>query len=148
MQKILWTANDREVLRRRVRVPCQVVSEDEFALVSDTCLDLSARGMRVKALRPTAVGTALLVSFRVPDAGVHMDVSAVVTRVARGRRRGERFPTLGLSFVDLSQLQGAILTARLKGVPPPTPARHLRVDYAGSVRAIHSGVEPRAATSG
>jgi hypothetical protein len=136
MQKVLWTANDRKVLRRRVRVPCQIVSEHDFALVSDTCLDLSARGMRVRALRPVALGTQLLVSFRVPDAGVHMDVSAVVSRVARGRRRGERFPTLGLTFVDLGHVEAVILTARLKGVPPPTPARHLRVDYARSVHAI------------
>jgi hypothetical protein len=136
MQKVLWTANDRKVLRRRVRVPCQIVSEHDFALVSDTCLDLSARGMRVRALRPVALGTQLLVSFRIPDAGVHMDVSAVVSRVARGRRRGERFPTLGLTFVDLGHVEAVILTARLKGVPPPTPARHLRVDYARSVHAI------------
>ena len=138
MQKILWTANDREVLRRRVRVPCQVVCEQDFTLVSDTCLDLSPRGMRVRALRPVAVGTQLLVSFRIPDAGVHMDVNAVVSRVARGRRRGERFPTLGLCFVDLGHLEAIILTARLKGVPPPTPARHLRMDYARSVQAIHT----------
>jgi hypothetical protein len=117
-------------------VPCQIVSEHDFALVSDTCLDLSARGMRVRALRPVALGTQLLVSFRIPDAGVHMDVSAVVSRVARGRRRGERFPTLGLTFVDLGHVEAVILTARLKGVPPPTPARHLRVDYARSVHAI------------
>jgi hypothetical protein len=136
MQKVLWTANDRKVLRRRVRVPCQIVSEHDFTLVSDTCLDLSARGMRVRALRPVALGTQLLVSFRIPDAGVHMDVSAVVSRVARGRRRGERFPTLGLTFVDLGHVEAVILTARLKGVPPPTPARHLRVDYARSVHAI------------
>jgi hypothetical protein len=142
MQKILWAANDRTVLRRRVRVPCQIVSEHNFVLVSDTCLDLSARGMRVRALRPVALGTQLLVSFRIPDAGVHMDVSAVVSRVARGRRRGERFPTLGLTFVDLGHVEAVILTARLKGVPPPTPARHLRVDYARSVHAIlasHAG---------
>jgi hypothetical protein len=142
MQKILWAANDRTVLRRRVRVPCQIVSEHDFVLVSDTCLDLSARGMRVRALRPVALGTQLLVSFRIPDAGVHMDVSAVVSRVARGRRRGERFPTLGLTFVDLGHVEAVILTARLKGVPPPTPARHLRVDYARSVHAIlasHAG---------
>jgi hypothetical protein len=142
MEKILWAANDRTVLRRRVRVPCQIVSEHDFVLVSDTCLDLSARGMRVRALRPVALGTQLLVSFRIPDAGVHMDVSAVVSRVARGRRRGERFPTLGLTFVDLGHVEAVILTARLKGVPPPTPARHLRVDYARSVHAIlasHAG---------
>jgi hypothetical protein len=140
MQNILWTANDRKALRRRVKIPCQIVSEHDFTLVSDTCLDLSPRGMRVRALRALGIGTQVLVSFRVPDAGVHMDLGALVTRVARGRRRGERFPTLGLSFVDLSPLDGIILTARLKGVPPPAPARHLRVDYASSVRAIHASL--------
>lgn len=134
----LSTAKDRRALRRRVRIPCQVVREHDFALVSDVCFDLSPHGMRVRSLSPVELNSLLLVSFRVPDAGVHMDVSARVARVARGRRRGERFATLGLSFVDLGPLEGAILAARLRGVPPPAPARHLRIDYAGSVRAIHA----------
>lgn len=138
MQEELSIAKDRKTLRRRVRIPCQVVREHDFALVSDVCFDLSPQGMRVRSLSPVELNTPLLVSFRVPDAGVHMDVSARVSRVAKGRRRGERFATLGLSFVDLSPLEGAILAARLKGVPPPAPARHLRIDYARSVRAIHS----------
>jgi hypothetical protein len=145
MQEELSAAKDRKTLRRRVRIPCEVVREHDFALVSDVCFDLSPHGMRVRSLSPVELNTPLLVSFRVPDAGVHMDVSARVSRVAKGRRRGERFATLGISFVDLSPLEGAILAARLKGVPPPAPARHLRIDYASSVQAIHSSLA-RAAT--
>lgn len=144
MQEELSTATDRKTLRRRVRIPCQVVRERDFALVSDLCFDISPEGMRVRCLSPVALDTPLLVSFRVPDAGVHMDVSARVTRIAKGRRQGERFPTVGISFVDLTPLEGAILTARLKGLPPPTPARRLRVDYARSVRAVHASLQQHA----
>lgn len=143
MQEELSTATDRKTLRRRVRIPCQVVREHDFALVSDLCFDISPQGMRVRCLSPVALDTPLLVSFRVPDAGVHMDVSARVTRIAKGRRQGERFATIGISFVDLSPLEGAILTARLKGLPPPTPARRLRIDYARSVHAIHASLPAR-----
>ena len=138
MQDEAWRATDRKALRRQVRVACQVVRESDFRLVADVCLDLSPRGMRVRALAPVALDTPVLVSFRVPSAGVHMDVAAVVTRVARGRRREDRGATLGLSFVDLSPVEAVTLTARLRGVPPPAPARPLRTDYARAVRTIHA----------
>jgi hypothetical protein len=138
MQEGSWTANDRKVLRRQVRVPCQVVRESDFTLIADACIDMSPHGMRVVARGPVAMHTPVLVSFRVPSAGVHMDVNAVVTRIARGRRRGEKGATLGLSFVDLSPVEAVTLSARLRGLPPPAPARHLRKDYAKAVRAIHA----------
>lgn len=138
MNDTLSAARDRLVLRRRISLPCQVVSEREFTLISDLCLDLSPLGMRVRALAPIALRSEVVVSFRVPAAGVHMDLSAVVARVARGRRRGESFASLGLSFVGISLLEGIVLSARLKGIPPPAPSRHLRVDYARAVRAIHT----------
>lgn len=138
MKDGLWTASDRKALRRRVRVPCQVVREDDFTLIGDACLDMSLQGMRVRALKQVPIATPVLVSFRVPDSGVHMDLSAVVSRIARGRRRGERSATLGLTFIDMTQVESVILGARLKGVPPPAPARHLRIDYAASVRAVHA----------
>jgi hypothetical protein len=152
MMNILALASERLGLRRRVRLPCQVVSERDFSLISDLCLDISPRGMCVRTL-PTpprndeeyvppiiARGTEVLVSFRVPDAGVHMDLSAVVSRVAAGRRRGESGQSLGLSFVGISALEGMILSARLKGFPPPVPLRHLRIDYAAAVRAVHASL--------
>jgi PilZ domain len=151
MMDILALASERLGLRRRVRLPCQVVSERDFSLVSDLCLDISPRGMCVRTL-PTppwaddeyvpaiARGTEVLVSFRVPDAGVHMDLSAIVSRVAAGRRRGESGQSLGLSFVGISALEGMILSARLKGFPPPVPLRHLRIDYAAAVRAVHASL--------
>lgn len=147
---ILALASERLGLRRRVRLPCQVVHERDFRLLSNLCLDISPRGMRVRALPglfsldadepPIARGSEVLVSFRVPDAGVHMDLNAVVSRIAAGRRRGEREQSLGLSFVGISALEGMILSARLKGYPPPVPMRHLRIDYAAAVRAVHASL--------
>lgn len=138
--QMLALASERLGLRRGVRLPCQVVRESDFALISDLCLDLSPRGMRVRALSPLRRGDQVLVSFRVPDAGVHMDLRAVVSRVAPGRRRGESCASVGLSFVGISAFQGMLLSARLKGFPPPVPMRHLRVDYAGAVRAVHASL--------
>ncbi len=151
MMEMLALASERLGLRRRVRLPCQVVREDDFTLVSDLCLDISPRGMRVRALNPVRRGTELLVSFRIPDVGVHMDLSAVVARVAPGRRRGESLSSFGLSFVAISASERMLLSARLKGFPPPVPLRHLRVDYAAAVRALHdslfcSPAETRAST--
>jgi hypothetical protein len=151
MMEMLALASERLGLRRRVRLPCQVVRERDFALVSDLCLDLSPRGMRVRALAPLQRGTELLVSFRVPDVGVHMDLSAVVSRVAPGRRRGESCASVGLSFVGIGAYEAMLLSARLKGFPPPVPLRHLRVDYAAAVRSVHASLfcspaEPRAST--
>lgn len=148
MMNMLAIASERLGLRRSVRLPCQVVRERDFRLVSKLCVDISPLGMRVRALpwllsddaddSPIARGAEVLVSFRVPDAGVHMDLNAVVSRVVRGRRRGDEAESLGLSFVGISALQGMILGARLKGYPPPVPMRHLRIDYAAAVRALHA----------
>jgi hypothetical protein len=138
IDEILALASERLGLRRRVRLPCQVVDERDFSLISDLCLDISPRGMRVRALAPVERGREVLVSFRVPDAGVHMDLSAVVSRVAPGRRHGESCASLGLSFASIGALEGMILSARLKGFPPPVPLRHLRIDYAAAVRAVHA----------
>lgn len=140
MKEALCTASDRKVLRRQVQMPCQVVREADFKLVGDACLDLSPHGMRVRSLCPVTIGTRLLVSFRLSRSGLHMDLSAVVSRISRGRRRGERFATLGLSFVDVSPVEQVTLMARLRGLSPPTPARHLRMDYARAVRTIHGAL--------
>jgi len=138
MREFLLTARDRLALRRRVRIPCQVVEEESFSLLARECMDLSVRGMRVEALMPAPVGSIVLVSFRVPGSSLYIDVNAEVVRVQWGRRRSDQASALGLRFVGMSNIDRAILNSRLLGLPPPTPERELRFDYANSVRALFS----------
>lgn len=136
MRDIVQTARDRTSLRRRVRLNCQVVSEDAFSLLARECVDLSLRGMAVRAVIPAQIGTKLLVSFRAPGTSYVCDVEGSVARIAWGRRREDRSLTLGIAFTGLDPLTRAVLGARLQGVPPPIPQRRLRMDYAETVRAI------------
>jgi hypothetical protein len=136
MREILLSARDRAALRRRVRLPCQVVEQESFSLLSEECVDLSLTGMRVKALVPAPVGSKVLVSFRVPSSSLYIDVDAEVTRIMWGRRSGDRCSCLGLRFLDLSRVDRAILKSRLVGLPPPAPERTLRFDYARTVGSI------------
>jgi len=136
VREILLSARDRVALRRQVRLPCQIVEEENFSLLADECMDLSVRGMRVKALLPAPVGTRVIASFRVPGSSLYLDVDAEVVRILWGRRRGDRHSALGLRFLDLSRVDRAILNSRLAGMPPPAPERNLRFDYARTVGSI------------
>ncbi|MFT3923467.1 MAG: PilZ domain-containing protein [Myxococcales bacterium] len=136
MREILLSARDRSVLRRLVRMPCQVVEEECFSLLASETLDVSVTGMRVRAIVPAAVGTKVLVSFRVPGSSLYIDVDAEVVRVLWGRRKGDQCSALGLRFLNLSRIDRAILGSRLQGLPPPRPERELRFDYASTVLSL------------
>lgn len=136
MHPILHHAADRHALRRQLRMPCQVVCEQGFTLLAQECVDLSLEGMGVRALLPASEGSPVLVSFRLPQSSLYIDVEAQIARMAWGRRREDGGAVLGLRFVALPRVDRAILASRLRGLPPPVPRRRVRVDYAASVRAI------------
>jgi len=137
MSAILLQAAARFSLRRKVDIPCQVVSEDDFVLLSERCLDLSMLGLRVRALRHAPVGTRVIASLRIPDSSMWLDVEGVIARVAWGRRDSDEVPAFGVRFLSaLPAVESAVLAARLLGMPPPVPRRGLRIDYAESVRRI------------
>jgi len=136
MQPVLLTAKDRLALRRRVRIPCQVVDEEGFTLLAKECFDLSVQGMGVKATAPRPIGTPLLVSFRVPGSSYHCDFEARVARIVWGRRREDRYPAMGIELLSMDPLSRAVLAARLRGLPPPVPMRPVRIDYAKSIDRI------------
>jgi hypothetical protein len=144
VREILLCARDRETLRRRVRLPCQIVEEQGFSLLAQECEDLSTQGMRVRALLPARVGTRVLASFRVPGSSLYIDTEAEVVRVLWGRRSGDQGSSLGLRFLDLSRVDRAILASRLAGLPPPAPERSLRFDYASTVWAVARGLSAAA----
>ena len=85
MREILLSARDRAALRRQVRMPCQVIEEEGFSLLANECMDLSVKGMRVRALMPAPVGTIVVASFRVPGSSLYIDVDAEVVQGALGK---------------------------------------------------------------
>ena len=136
LKEILLTARDRSAVRRNVRVPCTISAGDGHDAVTTECLDISADGMRIAAAQELPLGSRLQVALTLPETETKVRVEASVQRVGRGRRRGERAMELGLRFLDCSVVDGAILDASLNGLPPPVPARRLRMDYAASVLRI------------
>jgi uncharacterized membrane protein len=119
-------ANRRKTRRHAVRIPCQVVRERDFRLISDAVVDLSVSGMVVTAAhwvfgQSILTGERLIVSFQLPSTLVWVDTQATVTRVARGRRRGENAPALALEFDPLPLITQLRMRGALRRWPPPPP---------------------------
>jgi hypothetical protein len=119
-------ANRRKTRRHAVRIPCQVVRERDFRLISDAVLDLSMSGMVVTAAhwvfgQSLLTGDRLIVSFQLPRSAFWVDTEATVTRVARGRRRGENAPALALEFDPLPLFMKQRMRGALRRSPPPAP---------------------------
>jgi hypothetical protein len=127
---------DRRAQRRAVFVDCQVVREHPFELVGECAIDLSTHGMLLLSNARVRLGEELVVSFRVPGEGRYVDTLAIVTRVVRGVRRGDRGPAIGLMFHPLSSDDNALLRWALRRFPPTLPARAPRVDYAATAGFI------------
>ncbi len=126
-------ARQRRVLRRAIRVECQVVRERDFRLVGSRALDLSPMGMLIMAQERVLTGEPLLVTFRLPLSSHWFDAEATVARVVHGRRPGDRGRCFGVEFDTLQPDAQWYLRDMLRGVPPPLPMREPRIDYAASV---------------
>jgi hypothetical protein len=119
-------ANRRKARRYATRIPCQVVRERDFRLIGDAVLDLSISGMVVTAAhwvfgQSIVTGERLIVSFQLPRSLYWVDAEATVTRVARGRRRGENAPALALEFDPLPLFMQQRMRGALRRFPPPAP---------------------------
>ena len=133
MFQTLVYAQQRRVLRRAVRVDCQVVRERDFKLIGSRAVDLSPAGMLVLLQEPVLTGEPLVVAFRLPRSDHWFDAEAVVARVLHGRRPGDLGRCFGLEFDALEPAVQAHLRQALRGVPPPLPMRDKRIDYAATV---------------
>lgn len=105
----------RRASRRQLRLPCQVVRERDFLLVSNLALDLSTEGMLVSTDHAVLTGEELLVSFRAPHGGAWFDVQATVVRVVPGKRGY----CLGLAFHGVDAAAQSMLFRHLRGLPVP-----------------------------
>jgi c-di-GMP-binding flagellar brake protein YcgR len=133
MSGTLVHVQQRRVLRRSVRVDCQVVRERDFKLVGSRSIDLSPMGMLVMLQEPVLTGEPLLVAFRLPRSDHWFDSEAVVSRVLHGRRPGDLCRSFAVEFETLEPGAQEYLGRTLRGTPPPLPMREPRIDYAGSV---------------
>ncbi len=139
MGSFVKKADDRRQARRAVSAEVQVIEEQEFVLLAEQVVDLSVDGMMVESDELPAVGTPVFVSFKAPGTDVWIDTEATVARVSRGRRGGGDVSGLGLRFGNMAPESRAILARSLIGRPPPVPGRHLRRDYAATIRVLGNG---------
>lgn len=123
MSVILNRKRHRRAFRREVLLRCQVVRERDFRLVSDLAFDISTEGMLVATNHVVLTGEPLIVSFQAPRSGHYVDVEGTVARVVHGRRPGDRGRCLGIEFQGLHADARRVLFDRLRGLPPPEPAR-------------------------
>ena len=113
----------RKSFRRFVRLDCQVVREHDFRLVGDLALDLSTRGMLVRAKERVLTGEELIISFKPPRSNTFFDAQGIVARVIHGRRPGDWGVCLGIEFHSLSFEDEGILFQHLRGMSAPEASR-------------------------
>jgi hypothetical protein len=113
----------RTAFRRFVRIDCQVVREHDFRLVGDLALDLSTRGMLVRARSHVLTGEELLVAFRPPRSNRWIDAQATVARVVHGRRPGDPGLAFGIEFHGMEAEHNDLLFEQLRGMIAPDAMR-------------------------
>lgn len=125
----------RRAFRRFVRIDCQVVREHDFRLVGDLALDLSTRGMLVRARSRVLTGEELLVAFRPPRSNHWIDAQGTVARVVHGRRPGDTGLAFGIEFHGMDRDHVDLLFDKLRGMAAPDATRPPRPLVARSLRA-------------
>jgi len=116
----------RRIVRRAVRARCQAVRLDDFRLVGERVLDVSPLGMLLAADREMQIGDDVVVSFQLPDGDEWFDAEARVARVIEGWRPWDPGYCVGLRFTSIDLDARMSLREKLRGLPPPVPARPLR----------------------
>lgn len=125
----------RRSFRRFVRIDCQVVREHDFRLVGDLALDLSTRGMLVRARSRVLTGEELLVAFRPPRCNRWIDAQATVARVVHGRRPGDTGLSFGIEFHGMERDYEDLIFEKLRGMTAPDAMRPPRPLVPRSLRA-------------
>jgi hypothetical protein len=113
----------RTSFRRYVRLECQIVREHDFKEIGNLALDLSTRGMLVRASRRVLTGEEVVISFKPPRSNDWFDAQGVVARVVHGRRPGDYGLSFGIQFVNLSKDDEYRLFEHLRGLGAPDAQR-------------------------
>ena len=80
-------------------------------LVGDRALDVSASGLRVRALADVQIGDSERVSLRIPNTDTWVSSEGVVTRRIEGRRVGDQGRSFGIRFRGMRALSRRVLTS-------------------------------------
>lgn len=136
--------------RRSPRLPitvgCQAVVDEEFFLLGDEIVDLSADGLLLRASGiPALVGEEVIVSFRPPNSAEWIDAEAVIVRLLNGTQPGA--PGFGIELKNLGAFDRARLAATVERLQAakqagqgPTPVRErirfLRRDSVATLPAV------------
>lgn len=113
----------RSAFRRYVRIDCQVVREHDFRIIGDLALDLSTKGVLVRACERVLTGEEVVVSFKPPRSNAWFDAQGVVARVLHGRRPGDYGLSFGVEFVNLGLDDELLLFEKLRGLSAPDAQR-------------------------
>jgi hypothetical protein len=113
----------RTSFRRYVRLDCQVVRESDFRLIGDLALDLSTKGMLVRARERVLTGEEVVVSFKPPRSNEWFDAEATIARVLHGRRPGDYGLSFGIEFHGLNEDEELCLFEHLRGLAAPDAQR-------------------------
>lgn len=113
----------RRSFRRYVRLDCQVVREHDFVVVGDLALDLSTRGILVRAKKRVLTGEEMIISFKPPRCNQWFDAQATVARVIHGRRPGDYGLCMGLEFHNVERDSERFLFEHLRGLHAPDAQR-------------------------
>lgn len=125
----------RHAFRRFVRIDCQVVREHDFRLVGDLALDLSTKGMLVRARTRVLTGEELLVAFRPPRCNRWIDAQGTVARVVHGRRPGDTGLSFGIEFHGMEHEFQDLIFEKLRGMAAPDAMRPPRPLVPRALRA-------------
>ncbi len=84
-----------------MRMPCQVVREQDFKLVATSVMNVSETGLFVDADVPVRFGDKLIVTFYSPAAKSWIDAQGTVTRISHGPKWMARSQAFGVVFDDI-----------------------------------------------
>jgi len=129
-------ANERRAPRHAVPVECQVVRDDDFAMLGERAVDVSTCGMLVLSKENASVGQEVVVSLRIPGKESWLDTRGKIVRIAEGRRATDVGKALGIEFDPLGEDARHALEEALCAYPTVAPSRPPRVDYAATVAMI------------
>ncbi|MBX3192357.1 MAG: PilZ domain-containing protein [Labilithrix sp.] len=113
----------RRAFRRFVRLDCEVVREHDFKVIGDLALDLSTRGMLVRATSRVLTGEEIVVTFRPPRCNTYLDAVGTVARVVHGRRPGDTGLSFGIEFHAIEREHEQLIFEHLRGMFAPEPMR-------------------------
>ena len=112
----------RRAQRRRLDLPCEVITRDWDEPVGHRVTDISPYGVWVRTSFPRPLGERLVICFTPPH-GRELIVFAEVTRRVPARAKDSRPHGMGLEFVDIRQTERVALHRALRKLPADSRAR-------------------------